>query len=66
MNLNKLRNQTIDATVRVLNKAKAKPPSTGTTLRNIIDDPCLSNADKLSALAFLQTEIANIKDDTNA
>ncbi len=66
MNLNQLRNSVIDATVKVLRKAKAKPPSTGSALRSIIDDPKLSNSDKLAALSFLQTELAELKESDDA
>lgn len=56
-NINELRNRTIDVTVNLLNKAKAKPPTLGTQLRELIDDPEISLHDKLSALNFLLDEI---------
>ncbi len=57
---NKLRNRLIDATIVVLDKAKAKPPSLS-KIQTLLIDADLSTADKLAALNHLQTAIKELK-----
>lgn len=61
VNLSKLRNSVIDATVKVLTQAKAKPPTPGKELDRLINHGNLSIKDKRAALAHLQTAIKELQ-----
>jgi len=43
MNVNNIRNAVIDATVTVITKAKAKPPTIGQRIDAMINDPMLTD-----------------------
>lgn len=63
IDLNNIRNRAIDATVSVLSKAKAKPPTTGQVISKMIDDADLSPGQRVLALNEVQRLI---KEATNA
>jgi hypothetical protein len=59
LNLNSVRDNVINATVSVLNKAKAKPPTAGQTLKVIMDNNDLTNAEKADLCVNLAKELSD-------
>jgi len=62
MNLNRIRNSAIDKSIKLLKQAKAKPTPASTELKHLLDNPELSNADKIKALNFVAKQIKETQD----
>ena len=57
INLNSVRDNVLNATVKVLTKAKSKPVSPGKTLQRIVDDPALTDNEKADFIISLGEEL---------
>ena len=59
LNLNALRNRTIDASVKLLNKARPKAPSIGAQIDSCLNNNDLTNDERDELISLLQSAVDN-------